>query len=181
MRETSSLSSARPRRLVGVLALAWALGTYLNAGGEVMPTNAFPGDVLMDLGAASEGAELGYGWSRPERTGERQYRWIKQREADVWFHLAQPAESDLWILAAPLYLHYRRQNIGVYLNDRFVTEWVCPDSPDYAAYRARVPAELLLPGRNRLILRLGYKARVPTDKRDLALAVDSMLLRPAPR
>jgi hypothetical protein len=114
-----------------------------------------------------------------EGDGERTFRWIKRLEADVWFDLKETAALELEVTAAPLFLGHRRQNIGVYVNNGFLVEWVCPPRPGYAAYRAPVPAGLLREGRNRLTLRLGYKRRLGDgEDRELALAVDRIELRP---
>jgi hypothetical protein len=63
------------------------------------------------------------------------------------------------------------------VNNRFVAEWVCPDTPSYEDYHARIPADAFTQGKNRLTLRMGYRRRPPGDKRELALAVERILLR----
>jgi hypothetical protein len=148
-----------------------------------LPEQRRADETFIDVGSPAAARHLGFGWSRGERirgTGGV-FQWVKRLEADVWFDVADPADTDLWLRAAPLYLQYQRQNIGVYVNGRFLKEWVCPDKPDYTDYHLVIPAEALKVGRNRLILRMGYRKRMGRDQRELALAVDTIVFRPRVR
>jgi hypothetical protein len=145
-----------------------------------MPAEAADGDLLINLGSRPAQEHLGFGWSRGERAREEGgiFQWIKCLEADVWWEVGAAEDLHLWVRAAPLYLPWKRQNVGVYVNGTFLTEWVCPDHSEYSEYYAPIPAEVLKEGRNRLMFRLGFRKRVGRDKRELALAVDKILLRP---
>lgn len=156
--------------LIGGAALG---GAGPNVGGRL------PAAIVIDVGTEEATAHLGYGWSRLERDGERTFSWIKRLEADVWFELERGRALELSVTAAPLYLSQRRQNIGVYVNDHFLVEWLCPHAPRYETFRARIPAEVLREGKNRLVLRMGYKRSIGPDRRELSLAVDRMRLEPA--
>jgi hypothetical protein len=135
--------------------------------------------IVVDVGTREARAMLGFGWSRPERDAERTFTWIKRQEADVWFELEKPtSDYKLHVVAAPLYIHYLQQNIGVYLNDEFVAEWICEQDPAFQDFSTVVPVQYFKEGRNRLILRVGYRRKVPGDKRELGLAVDRITLAP---
>lgn len=138
-----------------------------------------PGDVLLDAGAVDDKDWLGFGWSRAERArGGQTYRWLKHLEGDVYPTLETPAPVRLWLSVRPMYIHWRRQAVGLYVNGKYVTEWVCPDSPDWAVFEGEVPAHFWKPGRNRISLRAAYRRHHRTDKRELAFGLDRILLRP---
>ena len=65
----------------------------------------------------------------------------------------------------------------LHVNGRFCAEWWCPDSPAYRVYRAEVPADAWQPGRNRITLRAGYRKRHRPDRRELAIALDTLVLQ----
>ena len=138
------------------------------------------GDLSIDVGSHAATNWLGFGWSRGERVGrsDQGFQWMTHLEADVWFDAKEGVTHELWLRGAPLYLPNRRQNVGVYVNGSFVTEWVCPDSDSFSLYHARLPGEWVVAGRNRLILRAGYRKRVGLDKRELSFGVERILLRP---
>lgn len=119
---------------------------------------------------------LRFGWSSAELGEDGRFRWMNRLEADVLFPLEAAQDVRAVIRAAPLYLSWRRQVIGLYVNRRFVREWTCPDDPAYHDYEALIPAGLLIPGTNTLTLRAGYRKRVPPDKRELSLAVSTITL-----
>jgi hypothetical protein len=122
---------------------------------------------------------LGFGWSgATEYADGREFRWITRLEADAWFELEAATDTEIVFMAAPLYINWRRQVIGVYINNRFLTEWVCPDRPDFEEYRVDVPSGVLRPGRNRLTFRMAYRKRIPPDRRELALAVHRIVVQP---
>ena len=150
------------------IAIAWAC--LLGAGNAQ--------EIFLDVGRPEAREHLGYGWGGNERTGPDRFAWIKELEGDVWFDLYAAADSEIVIRGVPFYVAHRKQVVALYVNNRFVKEWVCPHSREwnFSPYAARVPAELLRPGRNRLTLRMGYHAR--SKKRFHALAVHSILIRP---
>lgn len=151
----------------------------LGARADVTMT-ANPTNIVLKVGTRRGGRALGSGWSRGERRDGRTFRWITHMEADARFTLKTPADVDVALRAAPMYLTWRRQSIGLYMNGRFVTEWVCPDDPDFHDYQFTVPASFLRAGRNRLTLRMAYRRGVPGDDRQLALAVETIVLTPRP-
>lgn len=165
----------RPFQTTVLLVMATALPGVVDADTRPSPV---PERIVIDLGTRDAAGRTGFGWSRPERDHERTFVWIKHMEADVWFDLAEVAPQEVLVTAAPLYIEHRRQNIGLYVNDRFVTEWVCANGPGFQDHAARIPAELLTAGRNRLTFRVGYRRQIGGDKRLLALAVDRIVLRP---
>ena len=141
------------------------------------PTNALPGDVLVDVGSMEAKQQLGYGWSLAETNEGRTYRWMKSVEALLSVEVDTPAAAELWLEASPLYLPYTRQVVAVYVNRKFAGEWICADQSGFAAYRMDIPAQLLKAGQNELILRAAYRRSVGPDSRELSLCVDKLLLR----
>jgi hypothetical protein len=137
-----------------------------------------PAGILIRPGIALADRHLGFGWSGREQRRRPQYRWITRLEADVWFDLQQAVDHELWVNAAPMYLDWQRQVVGVYVNGRFVAEWTCPDDPGFHDYRCDLPAAHLRTGRNRVTLRLAYRHRIPGDARSFALAVRRILIGP---
>ena len=137
-----------------------------------------PGDTVLDIGNKSADENLGFGWSRPEGRGDDTYRWISHLEGDVYVDLSSVSSMDLWIRAAPYYLNWKQQNIGLYVNAEFAGEIVCPADSEFRDYHFPIPAKLLKVGRNTLTLRMGYRYRAPKDKRELSLRVKQVLLRP---
>ncbi len=137
-----------------------------------------PGDTVLDIGSKSSDESLGFGWSRAEGRGENGYRWITHLEADILFDLPAVSAVDFWIRAAPYYLNWKQQNIGLYVNAEFAGEIVCPADSEFRDYHFSIPADLLKEGRNALTLRMGYRYRAPKDKRELSLRVKQVVLRP---
>ena len=161
-------------RRASKLAFAMFALTVGLAGAAHASTNT----LVIEPAAASGESHLGFGWSsQSENADGRDFRWINHLEADTWFDLAAAADTAIVFTAAPLYINWRRQVIGVYVNGRFVTEWICPDQPDFQDYRVAVPAALLKPGRNCLTLRAAYRRRIPPDSRELALGVSRILIQ----
>ncbi|HBA85002.1 MAG TPA: hypothetical protein DCZ95_12980 [Verrucomicrobia bacterium] len=134
--------------------------------------------VLIDVGAPPSESSLGFGWSKREKDSERTFQWIDRMEADVWFELAAPAAMRLYVTAAPQYMGWRRQKVGVILNDRYLGEFLCEHNPSFQVYDLPVPSEYLLAGKNRLVLRMAYRESLGRDPRELALAVDAVELKP---
>lgn len=139
---------------------------------------AFAEPWSIDLGSDTAEPSLGFGWSHGESGTNRTFRWMDRLEADIWFESDGGSEVELALNAAPMYLAWKRQVIGVYVNGRFIAEWRCPDDPEFHDYSVTLPAGTLKPGRNRLTLRLGYHRRVPPDTREVGLAVHRISITP---
>ena len=137
-----------------------------------------PGDTVLDIGSTNSDESLGFGWSLAESRDGVAYRWISHLEADVYVDLPAAAPMDFWIHAAPYYLNWKQQNIGLYANGKFVDELVCPADSEFRDYHFIIPADLLKEGRNTLTLRMGYRYRAPKDKRELSIRVKQVMLRP---
>ena len=133
-------------------------------------------DLVIEMAAPPANVQLGFGWRRPERNENFSFVWINHLEADIWFTLDSAAAAEIEIKAVPFYLDYRRQSIGLYVNERFITEWVCPYRTQWLleSYTTRISEKILKSGRNRITLRMGYRA----ENRDgeFALAVNSVTL-----
>ena len=147
--------------------------------GCVTTTAHAEGMPVRELVWAGERAEmeLGFGWSR----GESGHRWITRAEADLWFDLPAARELTFRLEAAVPYLHWRRQRIGLYVNGRWVAEWLAADDPEFHDYTVAVPATYFVEGRNRLTLRMAYTTHIGRDQRLLALAVRTVTLEAAAR
>ncbi len=135
-----------------------------------------PNGIIIDVGGDEPEGSMGFGWSRKESDHVRTFRWIEGLEADVWFDLEESTDLRLRIKAAPLYIGWKRQNIGIYVNQRFLKEWVCPDSHEFAEYSVDIPGYYLRDGSNRMILRLGYSHRIGRERRELSLAVEKIVM-----
>ena len=156
------------RKLIYIIAVLCACRSLL-----VASTN----NLMIEVAAPPANAQLGFGWRQPERNKDFSFVWINHLEADIWVTLDSVSAAEIEIKAVPFYLDYRSQGIGLYVNERFITEWVCryhtqwiPDS-----YTARIPEGILKSGKNRVTLRMSYCARHQDD--ELALAVNSITLR----
>lgn len=132
---------------------------------------------LLDVGRSDDEGYLGYGWSRPEGAHGQSFRWIDRFEADVWLPLTEPADLRLSVRAWAAWVEWRRQRIGLFVNNRYVTEWPGPDDAKSYEYEALVPEEYWVAGTNRLTLRMAYRVRLGKDSRKLALAVEQIELR----
>jgi len=73
---------------------------------------------------------------------------------------------------------WRRQMVGIYVNNHFVSEWIMPDHPKLAYFSTTIPRQFVLAGKNRITLRMGYQFSVRPDPRKLALAVDRIEVQP---
>lgn len=144
--------------------------------GSVMAESP-PSVAVLDLGRAGDDASLGYGWSVRESMKGRSFRWVNRMEADIWLSLDQPQNLMLHMEAAVAWLDWRKQRIGLFVNNRYVTEWAGPDDHPFKTYEAFVPADYWVAGRNRLTLRMAYETRIGQDSRKLSLAVDRIELR----
>ena len=167
------------RSIGAVWLVGWLVGPWVGTPQEVpLPTGKVPGDIVLDLGSMQVRDRLGHGWSLAETARGRNYRWIKSMEAEITFDLEESTDLAMWIDAVPRYLAYAQQSVAVYVNGRFVTDWVCDHDIHFQTYRLTIPRRLLSPGRNQLILRMGYTAQIGRDPRSLSLCVDRIVLRP---
>ncbi len=124
---------------------------------------------------------LGFGWGAAETLRGRPLRWINHLEAEVWFDAVASRDLALAVLAMPMTPTDEQQIVAVLVNGRFVTEWRCPLGDTWGRkYAARIPARYLRDGRNRLVLRMGFRrARTDDpDADDVALAVAKIILAP---
>lgn len=162
--------------LLGLLAS----GQPLMASDPVSPLSPVvsASNLYFDMGSFYPKDYLGFGWGRSEGAGSFNFRWINRLEADLWFEVDRISNMILAIRAAPLYLNYRRQKIGVYINNAYIMEWICPDDPGFRDYRVDVAATCFKKGKNRLTLRMSYLKRDAHDERELSLAVDTIFLYP---
>ena len=132
----------------------------------------------LNVGDVSDDEVLGFGWSRAEHVGGHRFRWITHLEGDVWAELSAPTDLTFTFTAMIPHLDWRRQRIGLFVNNRFVTDWQAPDDHHFHTYETDIPSAFMKEGRNRITLRMAYKTRIGQDSRRLSLAVDMMELRP---
>ena len=133
--------------------------------------------LAIEVAAPPANVQLGFGWGQPERNKDFSFVWINRLEADIWVTLDSASAAEIEIKAVPFYLDYRSQSIGLYVNERFIAEWVCPYHTQWLpdSYAAWIPEGILKSGRNRITLRMSYCARHQDG--ELALAVNSIILR----
>ncbi len=134
-------------------------------------------DLVIDMIAPPAQVELGFGWLGPERNESFSFVWMDHLEADIWVTLESATAADIEITAVPYYLNDRSQSLGLYVNGRFLREWVCPIHSEWRldTYTAEIPAGVLKAGRNRITLRAGY--RIAEGKRRHAIAVNRLSLK----
>ncbi len=162
-----------------VFALLLALLPVAGRGDALPPPldEQPPGERIILPGLLHHRDALGFGWSRREMspTGVR-FAWIQHLEADVHLDLPDPpADATFELRAKPLYLQYRRQVVALYVNHRFVTEWVCADDAAFENFTTRIPARYLKAGPNTITLRMAYR-KSGGDRRKLSLGVEFMRL-----
>jgi hypothetical protein len=131
----------------------------------------------VDLGAEDDAAVAAYGWSAPGEVRQRSVRWVDGMEADLVVSLAQPADLELVIEAAQEPVHWRRHQLGVYVNNRFVVALRSPNHGQYHVYRTTVPAAFWRDGENRLTLRMAYRIRIGEPEYRFGFAVDQVFLQ----
>jgi len=155
-----------------VLALVLAWGLW----GASLPGRADVPELMIDVGDQGLETNLGFGWGRLEWDGQRSFSWIRRLEGDVWFDLAEAGPADFELSAVPYFTPHRIQRIGLYVNGTFVAEWDCPHANEWSfeVYRAQIPEGLLVKGRNRITLRMGYTAG--EQGRQYSIAVDYVKL-----
>lgn len=156
------------RKLIPILAI-------LCACGPAHATSA--NELVVELATPPPNVQLGFGWLQPESNDDFSFAWMNHLEADLWITLDSSAE-EIEIEAVPYYLNYRSQSLGLYVNGRFVHEWVCPVHSEWRldTYTAKIPDGILKPGKNRITLRASY--RIGDEGKQLAIAVSRITLRP---
>lgn len=163
-------------RVMFTWLVLWAVS--VGADDPVMPVPR-AGDIHLNIGETGDAeGQLGFGWSRREHGHGETFRWMEHLEADAMFALERRSDLEVWIHAAPLYLNWKRQRFGLYMNGRFVAEETMPHDHHARVYRFDVPAQYVVDGANTLTLRAGYRRRIGRERRELSLAVRSILIRP---
>lgn len=156
--------------LVGIAAIC--------VGGSE-PVTPRKDDVVVRVAEAKAKESLGFGWSRAERSRSGPFRWMTHLEADIVLDMeTAPRDREVFIDAQPFYLPWRRQIVGVYINNRFVDEFSCVWTNAFQEYSVMAPAVCWKEGANLLTLRAGYREQIGRDTRDLSLAVRRILVRP---
>lgn len=132
--------------------------------------------LLIDVGNPNFRDHLGYGWSLNEHSDGRTAAWLNRMEADVFFKIAKPADHQLEIETKIFQVKDKVQNVGIYMNGKFVGSQLCKPTNDYQTLTYTVNAEHFIKGRNRMIIRVGHRARPKGDGRKLSLFVDKIRL-----
>ncbi len=128
-------------------------------------------------GDEADASALGYGWSQPERLSDGStFRWIEKREGDINVVLSEPSSALLAVEIMPMVSDRRIQNFGVYVNRRFVAEWVLESSGCFQWFEKEIPAECFRTGTNTITIRAGYKQSPDADPRTLSVAVKQITL-----
>ena len=163
-----------------ILFLAFTVGICLPGWAEDKEAKKADASGLIEIHIGDTDAKnyLGDGWSRRTHVKHRMVRWLTKMEGDVYIELDEAKDCKISVTAAPQYLHYRRQNIGLYVNKHLVAEWVFPNDPGYADFEAVIPAKVLKEGKNTLTFRAGYRRRIRPDPRELSIAVRRITLTP---
>jgi hypothetical protein len=134
--------------------------------------------IVFEMGSAKSGEDLDEGWDKAERVGGHIARWLKAMEGDVFIELDEVMDYRVTLEAAPLYIHFRRQSVGLYVNRKYVCEWVFPDAHTFTTFEDVIPASMLREGTNTFTLRVGYIRRIRPDPRELGVAVERITLTP---
>ena len=145
------------------------------------PVNDFKeGDIYLDFGRKPVMDKMGYGWGDNSHHRGWSGRWITHHEADLVFELKTIADYAITLRASPALKMDKLQPIGLFINNHFVEQWLCPFEVNTKVFKGVVPAERLVLGENKLTLRIGYTT-VPGggEQRRLGLNVDYIHLRPA--
>ena len=171
--------SGMKRKACPCLFRAFRLFPLCLAVTGVLAGDARQSPLVIEPALAQEEVDLIYGWSRaePDRSGTT-WRWIEKLEGELLFDLEDPHDATFAIEAKPLVMHKRIQNMGLFVNGRFIKEWVMGTEGAFLTYSARVSARHLRRGRNRLILRAGYKGSPGSDPRELSIAVRRIVIEP---
>jgi len=129
------------------------------------------------IGGGADDAYVGFGWSRPDRYGPVRMRWTTELDADVAVHLSgEGTPYAVEIEAIAPVLNWRDQRMALFVNHRYVMEWVFHRDPVWMTCRALVPAHYWREGPNVITLRAAYRTRIGRDSRSLALGVQRLAL-----
>jgi hypothetical protein len=130
-------------------------------------TNGMPADIEVTYG---------FGWAKPERIFDEPARWITEMEADLYFSMERPAALKFRLQASPYYLNWKQQQMSVYLNGHHLCDWLFPMNPSFNGYSCLLPERFVKPGKNRIILRVGYRIQQGEDPRTLGAAIRNVQL-----
>jgi hypothetical protein len=137
--------------------------------------------VRISWGAGQDESWVGYGWGKPDRYGPERIRWMVELEGDI--NLPHPVPVQRMFLridAIPAYVDWRRQRVGVFVNERYVGEARFRDEPVFHTFTFEVPSRYWRKDNNVITLRAAYKFRIGQDSRKLALGLKSLSLYLAP-
>ena len=163
------MSITKTRWPVVIVLLLLALARAAECGaGAVLAVR--PGD-------EADSGKLGYGWSSPERLSDGStMRWIEKREGDLLLLIQEPAAYHLAVEIMPMLADRRIQQVGLYVNNRFLVEWPIEPIARFQWFETDVPSEYFQSGTNVLTIRSGYKSSPKADPRTLSLAVKQVIL-----
>lgn len=135
---------------------------------------------VIDIGSSQSDHMLGLGWNRQnEHREEVTFRWIKGLEADLDVELEPATSYAVDIYAFPFYYGNCRQTFALFVNNRYVDEWVCKhdDSWKFQGYSTVIPDDLTIAGTNRITFRMAYESH--HKPAGYSLAVDRIELTPS--
>ena len=141
-----------------------------------MSSHAESTNLVIELADPPANVQRGFGWLQPEQNDDFSFVWMNHLEADVWVTLDSTAATEIEIRAVPYY-HDRSQNLGLYVNGRWIGEWICSIHSKWRleTYTAKIPDGVLKLGQNRITLRASY--RIGDEDRQYAVAVSRITLR----
>jgi hypothetical protein len=129
----------------------------------------------VDVGDEASRPNLGYGWSHWEGTPGGVACWTNKRESDLKVTLDEPEARTFRMRISPCVNFEKDQNVALYINNRFVKEWVLPRDPAMAWYEAAVPATFFKASENTVTFRVGYiMSPGGGEKRKLGICVDKV-------
>ncbi len=134
--------------------------------------------IVIDVPSVKAKKRLGFGWGHRCRAMGKMVRWISRMEGEFRVKLVSGQAYKIEMTAAPQYLHYRRQNIGIYVNNHFVSEWVFPDDPGFTDFEAVIPGKYIKDGKNVIVFRVGYLRHIRPNPKEIAVAVHQIVLTP---
>jgi len=103
----------------------------------------------------------GEGWDRAEVLDGESANWANQREARVLFPIREIADYQVTLRALPFaFVGSSAQTVEILVNDQPMQKTQL--KPGWENYTVTIPARVLRPGLNDLVLQFGYAAR-PRD------------------